>query len=199
MAKIKFYAVRKGLIPGVYDTWDECKSQVDGFSGAEYKSFGTFEEAEAYIKKESNCELNLANKDLIAYVDGSYNNKTKEYSFGVVLICDNTVVETISRKGTSEDAATMRNVAGEIGGACAAIKFAAEKRAKTLVIYYDYEGIGKWADRKWKTNNKYTKAYADIVAKARKCFKIKFIKVKSHSGDKYNDYADKLAKKALGF
>ena len=27
---------------------------------------------------------------------------------------------------------------------------------------------------------------------------IKFVKVKGHSGDKYNDIADKLAKKALG-
>ena len=32
----KIYAVRKGKIPGLYNTWDECKAQVDGFSGAEY-------------------------------------------------------------------------------------------------------------------------------------------------------------------
>lgn len=35
----KIYAVKKGLVPGIYNTWDECKQQVNGYSGAEYKSF----------------------------------------------------------------------------------------------------------------------------------------------------------------
>lgn len=50
MAKKKFYAVQNGRNPGVYLTWDECKKQVDGFSGASYKSFPTREEAEDYVK-----------------------------------------------------------------------------------------------------------------------------------------------------
>ena len=48
MAK-KFYAVKKGKVPGVYDTWAECKSMVDGFSGAIYKSFLTLEEAKQFV------------------------------------------------------------------------------------------------------------------------------------------------------
>lgn len=43
LAKQKFYAVKKGKNIGVYNTWDECKKQVNGFSGAEYKSFSTFQ------------------------------------------------------------------------------------------------------------------------------------------------------------
>ena len=39
MDKQKFYAVRCGLIPGIYNTWDECSKNVSGYSGAEYKSF----------------------------------------------------------------------------------------------------------------------------------------------------------------
>ena len=35
----KYYAVKKGKTLGIYKSWDECKAQVDGFSGAEYKSF----------------------------------------------------------------------------------------------------------------------------------------------------------------
>lgn len=50
MAKKKFYVVWKGLIPGVYDSWSECKKQVQGVEGALYKSFDTKQEAErAYI------------------------------------------------------------------------------------------------------------------------------------------------------
>ncbi|WEV51250.1 ribonuclease H family protein [Lactobacillus sp. ESL0731] len=42
---MKFYAVKKGRVPGIYRTWDATKKQVDGFSGARFKSFN--EEADA--------------------------------------------------------------------------------------------------------------------------------------------------------
>ena len=48
MAK-KYYAVRKGRKTGVFATWAECQKQVTGFSGAEFKSFGTMEEAKAFV------------------------------------------------------------------------------------------------------------------------------------------------------
>ena len=42
MAK-KYYAVRVGKVPGIYQTWDECKKNVHGFPAAEYKSFPSVE------------------------------------------------------------------------------------------------------------------------------------------------------------
>ena len=73
----KFYAVKEGRKPGIYHTWDECKEQVNGYSGAVYKSFTNEEEAKAFIKKE---ERKVSDDlGLLAYVDGSYNIKTKEY------------------------------------------------------------------------------------------------------------------------
>lgn len=45
MAKKNFYVVWNGIKPGVYNTWDECKAQVQGYDGAIYKSFPTLEEA----------------------------------------------------------------------------------------------------------------------------------------------------------
>ena len=47
MAK-KYYAVRKGRKTGVFLTWAECQKQVTGFSGAEFKSFSTMEEARTF-------------------------------------------------------------------------------------------------------------------------------------------------------
>jgi len=44
--KRKFYVVWAGHHPGVYETWMECKHQIDGFNGAVYKSFPTQELAE---------------------------------------------------------------------------------------------------------------------------------------------------------
>ena len=52
MAK-KFYAVRKGRKTGVFATWALCQEQIKGFSGAEYKSFTTKEEAEALRQRRS--------------------------------------------------------------------------------------------------------------------------------------------------
>ncbi|KAK3516792.1 hypothetical protein QTP70_023671 [Hemibagrus guttatus] len=47
-----FYAVRKGHRPGVYQTWEECKFQVEKFPDARYKKFAAEDEAWAFIRNE---------------------------------------------------------------------------------------------------------------------------------------------------
>ena len=49
VAKKKLYAVRKGKKTGLFQTWDACRASVDGYPGAEYKSFLSRAEAEAYL------------------------------------------------------------------------------------------------------------------------------------------------------
>ncbi|XP_042246115.1 ribonuclease H1 [Thunnus maccoyii] len=49
MAK-SFYAVRKGVKPGVYYTWDECKKQVDKFPSASFKKFASEKDAWAFVR-----------------------------------------------------------------------------------------------------------------------------------------------------
>jgi len=46
---MKYYAVKKGQRPGIYTTWDSCQKQVIGYSGAEYKSFKSLDEAKAWL------------------------------------------------------------------------------------------------------------------------------------------------------
>lgn len=48
--KQRYYVVWQGRQPGIYSSWDECKAQVVGVQGAQYKSFGSMAEAEAAIK-----------------------------------------------------------------------------------------------------------------------------------------------------
>ncbi|XP_061668128.1 ribonuclease H1 [Syngnathoides biaculeatus] len=51
MAKGKFfYAVRKGFKPGVYNSWDECKAQVDKFPSASFKKFASEKDAWAFVR-----------------------------------------------------------------------------------------------------------------------------------------------------
>ena len=57
----KYYAVRNGYHTGIFNTWDECKKEVSGFSGAEYKSFTKLEDAKAFLgeKKEKAPPLHM--------------------------------------------------------------------------------------------------------------------------------------------
>ncbi|XP_060773928.1 ribonuclease H1 [Neoarius graeffei] len=48
-----FYAVRKGHRPGVYQTWEECKFQVDRFPDARYKKFATEDDAWAFVRNKT--------------------------------------------------------------------------------------------------------------------------------------------------
>lgn len=208
MAK-KYYAVRKGKNTGIFLTWDECKKQVMGYSGAEYKSFTTMNEAENFlnlsvqgaseetVKVDNETGVLYKANVAIAYVDGSYNVKTKEFSSGAVLFFDKQKIE-FSQKFDDANLAEMRNVAGEITGAMIVIRYCIENNIPAVEIYHDYEGVSKWADGLWKANKEGTKNYAEFCRTARNHVNISFVKVKGHSGDKFNDEADILAKKALG-
>lgn len=46
----KYYAVRRGHVPGIYLTWPEAEAQVKGFPGARHKSFNDRAEAEHWLK-----------------------------------------------------------------------------------------------------------------------------------------------------
>lgn len=49
MAKQKYYAVMRGRKTGIFTNWAECEEQIQGFSGAAYKSFKTRQEAEVAL------------------------------------------------------------------------------------------------------------------------------------------------------
>lgn len=191
---MKYYAVKVGRVSGIYSSWDECKVQVDGYEGAIFKSFSNIVDAQDYLDSKK-VEVSLNSP--VAYVDGSFNNDTNEYSFGVVLLIDGN--ECYFKKSFPEDElSSMRNVAGEIKGAGFIIQYCLNRGIKELTIYHDYEGISKWYQNEWKANLYGTKKYQEFSSEAKEKIDVKFVKVKSHSNDHYNDIADKLAKEALG-
>lgn len=191
---MKYYAVKNGRKSGIYTTWEQCKAQVEGFSGAVYKSFSTQQEALDYL---NDYQVSGSKADCVAYVDGSYDHSILAYGSGVVVLY-NKKKYTCSKMNNHKELVGMRNVAGEIEASMIAMRFAKEHGCKHLEICYDYEGIEKWCTGVWQANKPGTQAYRDYYKKMSECMEITFTKIKSHSGNALNDEADELAKKALG-
>lgn len=50
---MKYYAVKKGRHPGIYNTWEECQNEVNQFKNAQFKSFTSKEEAWNYLNENT--------------------------------------------------------------------------------------------------------------------------------------------------
>lgn len=137
--------------------------------------------------------------DSFAFVDGSYNAKINTYGWGGFLIDQFGKKHILEGSGKDPELAKMRNVAGEILGASAAIQTALKLGMEKLTIYYDYEGVEKWVAGKWCAKKKGTIDYARLAKSAMKSgLKLYFKHVKAHSGVPFNEEADNLAKKSVG-
>lgn len=158
-------------------------------------------------QKNTTAPLHVASSDsekpfssstkAVAYVDGSFNGETNVFGYGVVMFHNGEELH-FHKSFDDENLASMRNVAGEIYGSMAAMDYAVEHHIKYLTIYYDYMGIAKWCTGAWKANKSGTIAYKKHYEKVKQKVNITFEKVKGHSGNTYNELADKLAKKACG-
>lgn len=197
-----------GAVFKSFKTKEEAVLYLDGGRKME-KAFGQEEaEKEPALKKPvlrtGASKRNFQVKDVLngqncvkIYVDGSYNKITREFSYGMVVLKEDGE-ERFNRKFSDKELSSMRNVAGEIKGAEAAMQYALDHKLPAIAIYHDYEGIARWCLGEWKTNKEGTKAYKAFYDKACGQVDIRFVKVAGHSNDKYNDMADELAKEALG-
>lgn len=200
MAGKKVYAVKRGKITGVFYTWDECKASVDGYPGAEYKGFGSREEAENYLGKRISplSEETLPEPGyLLAYVDGSYEDSLKKYAFGCVFLLSDGRIYTQYGSGDEEQSLRHRNVTGEMLGAMYAVKTAMFNGFRGVELRYDYAGIEKWVTGEWHCKTELTKKYTDAMREWGRSIEIRFTKVAAHTNVRYNELADRTAKTGL--
>ncbi len=194
-----YYAVKNGREPGIYRTWAECEAQVKGFKGAKYKKFLSYEEALDFINDEGDFLRpgeKLKDNEIIAYVDGSFDIKSRTYSYGIVLLTEDEK-NFLSGREDNKALSEMRNVAGEIKGAMVAMDESIKLGKDTLYLYFDYTGIEHWAKGDWKTNKEGTKKYKEYYDGIKSKLNVVFIKVRAHSGVEHNEEADRLAKEAI--
>lgn len=198
MSKQKYYAIRQPKPARIVMTWAECSAIVHGAKGALFKSFKTKKEAEAWIEYRPVG----AENGLMLFVDGSFMGSSPKAGWGWVAVLDG--VEIAHAQGTTPHDALSRNIDGELAAAVEALQWFQEWRGQKLgerqiplqsTVCHDYEGIGRWALGEWQAKSQVAQEYQRQVKSL--LTGVSFRKVSAHSGDRWNDRVDALAKGAL--
>ena len=71
---MSFYAVAKGHNIGIYNFWNDCKEQVIGYKGANYKKFDNEKDAEDYI-----LNLNSVNNEFFENIYSKFDDSKVDY------------------------------------------------------------------------------------------------------------------------
>lgn len=124
------------------------------------------------------------------YVDGSCIGE--KVGYGAAVLRDAELIRQMKGYVPAADAAGTRQVAGELVAVGRALRWCEQQNIREVEIYYDYKGIECWATGEWKAKQPLTQRYAKF---ARQCpVVVRWRKVKAHSGNRWNDLVDELAK-----
>lgn len=134
-------------------------------------------------------------KTCSAYVDGSYDPSTGYAGYGFCIIRHR--IKIYEEHGSISDPHQSRNVTGEVTAAQRAVEWAIERNYTDLILYYDYTGIELWANGTWRSRTIVSDNYRVFIQQAIRNINIDFRKVKSHSGNEWNNYADFLARRSF--
>lgn len=183
--------------PKVYTTWAECEKVVKG-RHATFKSFSSEDEAWTFAMADEDVDKSVkSNKAMVAYVDGSSSQKTKDLGVGVVYeVAGDSTKHEVCFYGDDSLIIEYANAASEVYSAVFAIEKARVLGLDELHIFHDHQGLASWAKGLWNCNNILTKAYKhyydNVVEDG---MRVVFHKVKGHTGNTFNEIADKLATK----
>ena len=128
-----------------------------------------------------------------AYVDGAYAGG--RCAWAVIILDGGAVVARFASRMTDmhETLANQRNVASEMKAAMMAAAWARTNDVQ-VHIYHDYEGVSKWPTGEWGAGNEWTQKYRDYMRDHEAVDG--YTHVKAHSGDKWNERADRMAHSA---
>ncbi len=217
MPKQKHYAVKKGISPGIYNSWEKCKLQVHRVKGAQYKSFNTKQEAEHYLNgvkthqyhkntstQHQSSQYSNNENEIKVWTDGACkNNGTNKASAGVGVWFapndDRNISEPLfGERQTNQRAELMAAIR------CVEITNNSLKNHKItkLMVYTDSmyvkkgitEWVHAWKKKQWNvalTNKDLWEKLSLLVDDCE--LTISWVHVRAHSGIYGNECADKLA------
>ena len=188
MPKQKFYAIKTPEESKIVMSWAECEKLTHGVKGVLFKSFGSRAEAEAWI---SGMDAPVPG-GLRVFVDGSFLPDFPKSGWAFVVTEDDK--ELARGSGLTAFDAESRNIDGEVMASFQAMKWL-EANDKSGVICHDYEGIARWAKGEWQAKSNIAKRY--VAAVQPYLHRVKFEKVAAHTGVKWNELVDQLAKDAI--
>jgi len=176
-----------------YDNWEACRIEVTGKSSVKFKGFKSKDDAHQWVENLSRNTMHELETDGIAiYIDGSFTPKCKKAGWAWVAVKSGVMLK--EEYGVTSNDALSRNIDGELEASIMAIQWAV-KHKQEVVIRYDYSGIEMWATGSWKVKSVIAQAYVREITPLSSL--VRFDKVKGHSGNKWNDRADELAKKGI--
>ena len=188
MPKTKFYAIKAPDGNRIVTSWPECDTLVRGVKGVLYKSFATREEAENWI----NGVEPAVKPGVRIYVDGSFTPHFAKAGWSFVVTEGDK--EVARGHGITAFDAESRNIDGEVMASFQAMKWL-EANDRTGTICHDYEGIARWARGEWKAKSSIAQQYVRACQPYLK--RVTFEKVAAHTGVKWNELADELAKGSI--
>ncbi|WP_297702122.1 ribonuclease H family protein [uncultured Fibrobacter sp.] len=188
MPKQKFYAIKTPNESKIVMTWAECEKLTHGVKGVLFKSFGSRAEAEAWI---SGMEAPVPD-GLRVFVDGSFSPGFPKSGWAFVVTEND--VEIARGSGITAFDAESRNIDGEVMASFQAMRWL-DANDRTGTICHDYEGIARWAKGEWQAKSNIAKRY--VAAAQPFLHRVSFEKVEAHTGVKWNELVDKLAKDAI--
>lgn len=188
MAKQKFYAIKAPDGGKIVLSWEECQQLTHGVKGVLFRAFPSRAEAQNWIDGISAP----VPKGLRIYVDGSFLEGFPKAGWGFIVVENGTEIARDS--GVTVFDAESRNIDGECMASFQAMKWL-EANDKTAVICHDYEGVARWAKGEWKAKSSIAQKYVEACRPL--VHRVSFEKVAAHTGVKWNEAVDKLAKDAI--
>ena len=138
----------------------------------------------------------------VAYTDGSYQELEgigAVYAAAAILAPEGTSDWKTFAKVCNDKYVTHRNVAGEIFAVLMVCEHLLKiEDCESLTIYYDYEGVEKWATGAWRANKELPKLYQKYMTlNVKPNIPVTFVHVKGHSGNRGNEIVDSMCHDAI--
>ena len=182
---MKFYAIAKGLKPGVYTDWDTAQQQIQNEPKAKYQTCDTFLEAIQFIneiKRQDKLALiqKAPNLDAIIYVSG-FNHISDEKNTQLHTIY------TIQEQKTNQPLVIKTNriklehyepdhYIAELVAVNEAVKAAIDASYLKIEVHYLYDGVKKLLNGQWQAKTIMTKNYVKSLEALMTKINIIFIK-----------------------